>query len=107
MNKKLSVREMSLEDIEQISAYWLNANLGDLEKMGVDPEKLPSREQFHNYLTTQIELPVEKKESYCIIWLEDGIPVGHSNTRPTVFGEHAYMHLHIWNKEIRSKGAGY
>jgi RimJ/RimL family protein N-acetyltransferase len=49
---------------------------------------------------------IEEKKSYCIIWLVDDTPVGHSNINKIVFGEEAFMHLHIWDNTIRKKGFG-
>lgn len=103
----LSVREMKKSDISLITRYWLNSDKGHLENMGVDINKLPGDQQFSTYLTAQIELPITEKESYCIIWEQDGVPVGHSNTRPILFAKEAFMHLHLWNKESRRKGMGY
>ena len=102
----LSVRELKLADIDLVTAYWLNADKTHLENMGVDINKRPSKEQFTTYLTAQFETPIEQRDSYCIIWLENDVPIGHSNTRPTVYGKQAFMHLHLWNKETRKKGMG-
>ena len=103
----LTVREMKKSDIILVTQYWLNSDKSHLENMGVDINKLPTGQQFLTYLNTQIELPITEKESYCIIWEQDNIPIGHSNTRPILFAEEAFMHLHLWNKETRRKGMGY
>jgi RimJ/RimL family protein N-acetyltransferase len=103
----LSVREFEISDIDHLLSYWLNAEKSHLENMGVDIHKIPTREEFIKYLTTQFETPIEQKQSYCIIWQKNNIPIGHSNTRPTLFGKEAFMHLHIWNNETRRKGIGY
>ena len=34
------------------------------------------------------------------------MPVGHSNINDIVFGQQAYMHLHLWNPGDRQKGNG-
>lgn len=103
----LSVREIQFSDIGLITSYWIDSDKSHLESMGVDINKLPTKEQFEKYLRIQIETPIEQKESYSIIWQSNKIPIGHCNTRPTIFGEEAHMHLHIWNKEERKKGIGY
>lgn len=103
----MTVREMIKSDISLIINYWLNSDEAHLSGMGVDVSKLPTEEQFLTYLSAQLELPIDEKQSYCVIWEKDGIPVGHSNTRPTVFGQDASMHLHLWEKESRSRGLGY
>jgi len=102
----LSIRELSPTDLPLFAAYWLNADAAYLASMGVDINKLPTREDFFNYWTAQFEISIEQRASYCIVWLKDNIPVGHSSTRPLNFGKDAYMHLHLWNSEERQKGMG-
>jgi RimJ/RimL family protein N-acetyltransferase len=57
-------------------------------------------------LLNQLEKPLHERMSYCIIWLLNGEPIGHCNTNPTVFGEEAAMHLHIWDERHRKAGLG-
>jgi RimJ/RimL family protein N-acetyltransferase len=102
----LSVTEIQLAHIELITQYWLSSEKSFLTNMGVDINKVPVREQWIQMLTTQINTPIRERKSYCIIWQVDGKPVGHSNTNPTFFGKEAYMHLHIWDSNIRKKGVG-
>lgn len=102
----LSVRELRSDDIEAISNYWLGADPAFLEGMGVDLAKLPKREEWHQMLTEQLATPLKEKKSYALIWEVDGQAVGHSNINKIVFGQEAYMHLHIWNPEVRKKGYG-
>ncbi len=107
MEESLSVREIEIQDIALVTSYWRNADKLHLENMGVDINKLPTEEQFTTYLKAQCEAPIEQKESYCIIWQKNNVPVGHSNTRPTFFGKEAFMHLHLWDKGTRARGMGY
>lgn len=102
----LSVREIETSDIDLIADYWLNSDPGHLKGMGVDLDKLPTREQWSSMLLKQIETPLPQKNAYCIIWLENGKPVGHCNTNPASFGQEANMHLHLWNSHSRKKGMG-
>jgi RimJ/RimL family protein N-acetyltransferase len=102
----LSVREIQESDIELITQYWLQADKGLLEKMGVDISKLPSRDEWGKMLFEQLSQPVEEKKSYCIIWQVDGKPIGHSNVNKILFAKEAYMHLHMWNEGLRQKGLG-
>jgi RimJ/RimL family protein N-acetyltransferase len=74
--------------------------------MGVDISKLPSRDSFIAMLEGQFHKPIEEKRAYCIIWLLNDQPVGHSNTNPTFYGKEGNMHLHIWHPENRKKGLG-
>lgn len=103
---QLSVREMQRVDIPSIIRYWLTADEAFLKAMGVDTEKMPAQEQWEQMLNEQINTPIEQKQSYCIIWLSDGMPIGHSNINKIVFGKEAYMHLHLWYNSIRQQGLG-
>jgi RimJ/RimL family protein N-acetyltransferase len=102
----LSVREIKQSDIDLIIQYWLEADPAFLQGMGVDLSKMPVREQWVTSLTEQLSQSYKEKQSYCIIWLADDKPVGHSNVNKIVFGQEAYMHLHLWKPDIRHKGMG-
>ncbi len=107
MNKNtLSVRELKQDDIEYIVQYWLNADNDFLTSMGVDLAKLPSKASLTTMLLNQLNQAYPEKQSYCIIWEVDQQPVGHSNINKIKFGEEAYMHLHLWNSDLRQKGMG-
>lgn len=107
MNKhSLSVRELTETDLNLITDYWLNANDAFLRGMGVDTTKMPTREEWIKILAEQLSQSFEEKKSYCIIWQADDKPVGHSNVNKIKFGQEAYMHLHLWNTDVRQKGIG-
>ncbi len=100
------VREIMQSDIALIVNYWMTSSTDHLIGMGVDLKKMPPAEQLTFMLSEQINQSYEEKKSYCIIWLYNGIPIGHCNINKIVFGSHAYMHLHIWNGMNRKKGTG-
>lgn len=102
----LSVREMKETDIEQIVDYFTQSTPGYLLGMGADPDKLPGKRKWLGNIKRELPKKYEAKEIYYIIWLMDGIGVGHSNINQIDFGNEAYMHLHIWNSENRHKGTG-
>jgi RimJ/RimL family protein N-acetyltransferase len=106
MSQTLSVREIHEKDIDNIADYFLTADDAFLINMGVDVSKVPTRDQWHNMLSVQLSQLYPQKDSYCIIWQENGVPVGHSNVNKIIFGEEAYMHLHIWKPQERKKGLG-
>ena len=103
---ELTVRELTEADIPPLTEYWLTASDEFLTGMGVDLSKMPAREQWHTMLNQQLQQAYTEKQSYGIIWLLDGIPIGHSNVNKIVFGEEAYMHLHIWDAVVRKMGFG-
>jgi RimJ/RimL family protein N-acetyltransferase len=102
----LSVRELQHSDVEQLCDYWFKSNPQFLVNMGVDLSKMPSREQWEQMLNEQVSQSYNEKQSYCIIWLLNNEPVGHSNVSRIIFGKEAYMHLHIWKPDNRTKGLG-
>ncbi len=101
-----SVREIQENDIALIADYWLNSDPDFMVGMGVDLDKLPSREGLTNMLMNQLALPYEKKGALALIWEVDGQAVGHCNVNEIVFGEHAKMHLHLWSSSKRRQGIG-
>ena len=84
----------------------MNADEAFLRGMGADIKKVPPREQWEAMLREQVQTPLPLKRSYCIVWLLDDTPVGHSNASDIIFGKEAHMHLHIWQLSIRQKGMG-
>ena len=102
----LSVREMIEDDIDLITQYFLTADSTFLKNMGVDIKKVPQKEEWRKILSEQLYHPYTQKKSYCIIWQLNDKPVGHSNVNKIIFEEEAYMHLHIWNADVRKKGMG-
>ena len=106
MKNNLSVREIQEKDVASIINYWHDADDEFLINLGVEINKMPSRKEWQSMLLEQISQPYGNKKSYCIIWEVNAIPVGHSNVNKIIFGREAYMHLHLWNKEIRRLGHG-
>ena len=102
----LSVREMQEKDTELIADYFLNASGDFLVKMGVDIAKVPPKNEWIQFLSEQLCQEYADKTSYCIIWQLDDRPIGHSNLNKIIFGQEAYMHLHLWDGKRRKKGTG-
>jgi RimJ/RimL family protein N-acetyltransferase len=103
---ELTVREMIEEDIKSAVDYFVNADEFYLKSMGAEKSKFPKREDWINKIKTEIGKPVNEKESYYIIWLKNGAPIGHSNINNIKYGHSARMHLHMWRKDNRAKGLG-
>lgn len=103
---ELNAREIQERDIDLLIWYWQNASDEFLIGMGVDLSKMPSTSEWKTMLHDVVYLPIEQKKSYCTIWLENEIPIGHCNVNKIIFGQEAYMHLHLWNNNSREKGRG-
>lgn len=102
----LSIQELKQEYIDDLIHYWLASDAEYMTSMGVDMTKMPTREEWVQFLSRQLNQNYTEKESYALIWLLNGNPIGHSNISKIKFGDHAFMHLHLWNSERRQKGIG-
>src|SRR5688572_4798783 len=99
--KNLSVREIQETDFKKIVDYFLTAERQFLLGMGVDPAKLPARAAWMDLLAEEYQKPLADKKFYYVIWQLNGSVVGHSNINKIIFGEEAYMHLHMWQGDNR------
>lgn len=102
----LSVREMQEADILLITNYWLGAEPDYLTGMGVDLSKMPSHDGWISMLSEQLQQHYPDKTSYCTIWEMHGSPIGHCNVNKIIYGQEAFMHLHLWYADKRTKGMG-
>ena len=100
------IREVDSSDFDLIINYFLDADHNFLRSMGVEPKKLPTVDIWRKHLLDDLERDNTNKRFYYLIWDIDELPVGHSNINKIVFGQEAFMHLHVWNKEHRRKGNG-
>jgi RimJ/RimL family protein N-acetyltransferase len=107
MSTEISVRPANLEHYERIVDYFLKGDRKFLDGMGVDPEKLPARESWIQLLHENHERPTVEKNIFYVIWHVNEKPAGHSNINKIIFGEEAYMHLHMWEPSIRKSGLGF
>lgn len=103
---KFELRELKKSDIELIADYWLKSEDDFLISMGVDLNKLPTRKELIDMLSTQISLPNPQKSSLALILELNNKASGHCNVTNIIYGKEANMHLHLWDKEIRRKGLG-
>jgi RimJ/RimL family protein N-acetyltransferase len=51
-------------------------------------------------------LPIEKRQAFLTIWLANDQSIGFSTTDKIVYGQEAYMHLHVVDPERRHAGVG-
>ena len=104
---KTGVRDMEEADIEMVVDYFIDADEGSLLAMGADLNRLPSRKAWLTIMTDVLKLPDKEKDRYYQIWMLDDEPIGHSNINKIIYGDHAYMHLHMWQMTNRNTGLGY
>ena len=102
----LLVRPWQIEDFESIIDYFLKSDRDFLFNMRIDVSKLPSKDEWLKIMSSDFKKAPENKQFYYVIWLLDGMAIGHSNINKIVFGLEAYMHLHVWDESKRKKGIG-
>jgi RimJ/RimL family protein N-acetyltransferase len=100
------VREMQLAEVGIRIDYFHDSADHHLQMLGVDRASLPSREAWRSAYVEDYARPIEDREGYSLIWELDGRTVGFSSTDRIVFGEQAFMHLHIVSPELRHQGYG-
>ncbi len=103
---KLSVRELTVNEIENIVDYFIDADSDFVKRMGADKSKFPKRKEWIAKLESDFRNTYFEKEFYYIVWLLDDQPIGHSNINQIEFGKTATMHLHLWDNTKRKKGLG-
>ena len=101
-----TVREATSSDADRIAAYWSNLSFDDAFKLGIDLDKIPPTKEITDFIEQQINLPVNERNTYILIWEVDKIAIGHCNITPIVVGEYANIHSHIWDKGNISRGMG-
>ncbi len=86
--------------------YFLRADDDFLAGMGVDPSRLPRADTWKSLLKQDLNRSIQNRQFYYVIWELDHQSMGHSNLNKIIFGQEAYMHLHIWAPKNRQSGLG-
>jgi RimJ/RimL family protein N-acetyltransferase len=107
MHASIQTRLAREEDYPFIVDYFQNGDETFHRGMGVDRSKLPAREDWLRLLYDNHHRAPEKKDFFYVIWLHNHEAIGHSNINKIVFGEEAYMHLHMWRSDVRAQGLGF
>ncbi|HEU0274999.1 MAG TPA: GNAT family protein [Candidatus Udaeobacter sp.] len=96
----------SREEYELMVDYFLKADEVFLRGMGVDRLKLPERDKWLDALLTDHQKPDNERDRFYLIWKFGGNRVGHSSINKIVPGTEAFIHLHLWNSQLRRAGLG-
>ena len=89
-------RPMRPAEASLIIDYFHNASPEFLHGLGVDPAKLPAREQWRAHYDREFSLPVEQRKSFLVLWELADAPIGFSTADKIEIGKQAFMHLHIF-----------
>ncbi len=104
--KKRNIRAMKLSEVPLMINYFLEADDNFYAQLGVDPAKVPSFDQWYGSLEQDFERPIPDKQFFYVIWELNDVLVGHSHINNIVYGQEAFMHLHIWQPFQRKMGHG-
>ena len=102
----VDVRPMALEETSVIIDYFYGATPEHLEMLGVDPTRLPPITVWREHFEREFTLPIERRRTYLVNWIEDGQHIGFSTVDKIIFGETAHMHLHVAVPGRRNQGIG-
>lgn len=106
VNVTLHVREMKLSEVGLIINYFHHSSPEYLNTLGVDPTRLPDPGKWHERYAYEYSQPIEKRKAFLVVWESDQGPIGFSTADKIIYGQQAYMHLHIVNPEQRMLGNG-
>lgn len=102
----LDIREMELGETGMVIDYFYAASVEQLDLMGIDPTRLPTRPVWAGLFRTLYEMPHAERAALLVIWRLDDRPIGFSSCDRIVFGSRAHMHLHVTEPELRGRGLG-
>jgi RimJ/RimL family protein N-acetyltransferase len=100
------VREMTADEADIVIDYFHSATPEHLEMLGVDPTRIPLKSVWAGAFRQLFEMPLERRPGFLVTWLCDGRVVGFSSCDKIVFGEQAFMHLHVTVPDLRQRGMG-
>jgi RimJ/RimL family protein N-acetyltransferase len=96
----------SREEYELMLDYFYKADETFLRGMGVDRLKLPQRDKWLVALLADHQKPDNERDRFYLIWTFRGQRVGHSSINKIVPGTEAFIHLHLWDSQLRRAGLG-
>ena len=105
--EEIEVRPFSnREEYELMLDYFYKADDPFLRGMGVDRLKLPERDKWLDALSVDHEKPDKERDRFYLVWLLRGRRVGHSSINKIVPNTEAFIHLHLWDSQLRRAGLG-
>lgn len=103
---KKNIRPIATQDIQHIVSYFHECDDSLLLAMGVDRDKLLEPAKWCKIIAEDLSKNLSERQFYYLLWEIDGKPIGHSNINKIVYGDHAYVHMHVWHQGQRRNGHG-
>jgi RimJ/RimL family protein N-acetyltransferase len=102
----ISVRPLSLDEVDHRINYFHSASDEFLDRLGVDRARLPAPEAWLAWYEEDYQRPIERRQNYAVAWELDGRVVGFCSVDRITFGREAFLHLHIVEPQHRQLGLG-
>jgi len=102
----LSVRPLEAEDFDAFINYWLGLSQGEIERLGVAIDSLPSAARMRSELEAIVAAPNDGVGRFVLAWCINGEAIGHASLKDIVPADFGSIHLHMWRPEFRGKGYG-
>ncbi len=96
----------SREEYELMVDYFHKADDSFLRGMGVDRFKLPERDKWLGALLVDHDKPDSERNRFYLVWIFRGRRIGHSSINKIIPGTEAFIHLHLWDSQLRRAGLG-
>lgn len=104
---EMEIRPFRTKDEYGLMVDYFTQSTDDfLRGMGIDPAKVPIREDWLDEVWLDHQKPGPEKDRIYLAWLYYGELVGHSSINKIQWGEEASIHLHLWKPRLRRNGIG-
>lgn len=102
----IAVRPMALSETGIVIDYFHRSTPEHLEMLGVDPTRLLPPDDWRARFADDFALSLDRRPRFFLIWFTGGEPAGFSSCDKILFGESAFMHLHVTKPDNRMRGIG-
>jgi RimJ/RimL family protein N-acetyltransferase len=97
---------MALGEVGIRINYFHEASDDHLRILGVDRGRLPARDAWLAFYEQDYARPYRERLNVALVWELDSRIVGFSSADRIVFGQEAFMHLHVVDAAMRGAGLG-
>ena len=103
---KKEVRPLIGKNLERVVDYFLNLTPEDDLRMGSDRKNFMSQDEWIKLLIDDSQKPLHKRKFFYLGWFLDDHLIGHCNINKIIYGQEAFIHLHLWMLKLREQGLG-
>jgi len=100
------IRELKLDDVDGIIAYFLRLSAAELDQIGIDGASLKLEDDWKNWFEKILYQPLYKASAYFLVWEIDNAMVGFTFVDRIVYGVDAYLHMYLIQPQLRKSGYG-